>query len=49
MEEARQKLTQGERNGRCPDCNGRLLAGPRGGYVKCSACNHEFNVFFLLI
>ncbi|MDO9334144.1 MAG: hypothetical protein Q7T57_06450 [Dehalococcoidales bacterium] len=31
--------------GKCPDCGGELLTGPRGGLSrKCSRCTHEFNV-----
>lgn len=36
-----------EGNITCPDCDGALLAGPRGGMATnclCSACFAEFNV-----
>jgi len=46
-------LTQDElkiiRTGKCPDCEGQLLAGPKGGAainVMCDHCRHKFNVVF---
>ena len=33
--------------GKCPDCGGQLLKGPRGGAainVMCEKCRHEFNI-----
>lgn len=33
--------------GRCPDCGGGLLVGPRGGLsmnVRCEDCGNEFNI-----
>ena len=33
--------------GKCPDCGGDLLEGPRGGMainVKCEGCHNKFNV-----
>lgn len=35
------------KNGRCPDCAGRLLQGPKGGAsvnVACYSCGSEFNI-----
>ncbi|HEY4759593.1 MAG TPA: hypothetical protein VIH42_03335 [Thermoguttaceae bacterium] len=45
-------LTDYERNlisktGKCPDCGGGLLEGPRGGMSTnycCSSCHSEFNL-----
>jgi len=33
--------------GRCPDCGGQLLAGPRAGMAincACNSCHQEFNL-----
>lgn len=35
------------RKGHCCDCEGQLLAGPRGGLcqnVECELCGHKFNL-----